>query len=370
MNLFELFVKIGVDDQATDHISKMGETLKSGLATAAKVGTAAVTAASGAVLGLAKKATDAYGSFEQLKGGVETLFGSAADEVMKNADKAFATAGVSANNYMETVTSFAASLIQATGRGVQTDIDVLTTDLANQLDRTKDNLDEEYNATKQALAEQVAARKQYWDDLINGEVSTESKKALQAQRDAEVAAVKETNAAALAERKQYWKDVIAAETDKEKKKKLQEQRDADLAAVKAANDEKLASVKQTWADTISADTQGSKDQKKALQAQRDADLASLKKLNAEKLANIKKQNKNTLAEMKQANKEQIKLTESLNNQSTTTEESLQKAAELADMALKDMSDNANKMGTNMASIQNAYQGFAKQNYTIDLMSVA
>ena len=36
----------------------------------------------------------------------------------------------------------------------------------------------------------------------------------------------------------------------------------------------------------------------------------------------------------------------------------------ADMAITDMSDNANKMGTDMASIQNAYQGFAKQNYTM------
>lgn len=42
----------------------------------------------------------------------------------------------------------------------------------------------------------------------------------------------------------------------------------------------------------------------------------------------------------------------------------QKAAAIADMALTDMSDNANKMGTSMQSIQDAYQGFAKQNYTM------
>ena len=42
----------------------------------------------------------------------------------------------------------------------------------------------------------------------------------------------------------------------------------------------------------------------------------------------------------------------------------EKAAQYADMAITDMSDNANKMGTDMASIQNAYQGFAKQNYTM------
>lgn len=46
-----------------------------------------------------------------------------------------------------------------------------------------------------------------------------------------------------------------------------------------------------------------------------------------------------------------------------------KAAKIADVAISDMSDNANKMGTDMQSIQNAYQGFSKQNYTIELMSV-
>ena len=47
-----------------------------------------------------------------------------------------------------------------------------------------------------------------------------------------------------------------------------------------------------------------------------------------------------------------------------------KAAKAADVAITDMSDNANKMGTNIQDIQNAYQGFAKQNYTIELMSAA
>ena len=45
------------------------------------------------------------------------------------------------------------------------------------------------------------------------------------------------------------------------------------------------------------------------------------------------------------------------------------AARIADIAIRDMSDNANTFGTDMGSIQYAYQGFAKQNYTINLMSV-
>ena len=48
----------------------------------------------------------------------------------------------------------------------------------------------------------------------------------------------------------------------------------------------------------------------------------------------------------------------------------EKAAQTANMALTDMSDNANKMGASMEDIKNAYQGFAKQNYTINLMSAA
>lgn len=47
-----------------------------------------------------------------------------------------------------------------------------------------------------------------------------------------------------------------------------------------------------------------------------------------------------------------------------------KAADISDMAMQDMSDNANKMGTDMERITDAYQGFAKQNYTINLMSAA
>lgn len=47
-----------------------------------------------------------------------------------------------------------------------------------------------------------------------------------------------------------------------------------------------------------------------------------------------------------------------------------KAADVANMAMIDMADNSNKMGTSMESIQYAYQGFSKQNYTIELMSAA
>ena len=113
MNLFELFVKVGVDDQASDKISSLSSKLGSGLATAAKIGTAAVGAAAAGIAALTTAAVKNYAEYEQLVGGVETLFKDSADTVMKYANNAYMTAGLSANDYMETVTSFSASLLQS-----------------------------------------------------------------------------------------------------------------------------------------------------------------------------------------------------------------------------------------------------------------
>ena len=115
MNLFELFVKIGVDDQASDKISSLSSKLGSGLATAAKVGAAAVAAAGTAIVAIGKQAIEQYAEYEQLVGGVETLFKQSSDVVQQYAANAYKTAGMSANEYMNTVTSFSASLLQSLG---------------------------------------------------------------------------------------------------------------------------------------------------------------------------------------------------------------------------------------------------------------
>lgn len=121
MNLFELFVKIGADtteankgiDEVGQKTSGLGEKLKSGLATAGKVAVAGVAAGATAIGALGTKAVAAYADYEQLVGGVETLFKNSQDQVMDYANNAYKTAGVSANEYMETVTSFSASLLQS-----------------------------------------------------------------------------------------------------------------------------------------------------------------------------------------------------------------------------------------------------------------
>ena len=123
MNLMDLYAKITLDDSefnkgldgASSNVGKLGEKIKSGLATAAKVGAAALTAAATGIGVLVKQSVDSYGEYEQLVGGVETLFKDSAGKVQEYAANAYKTSGLSANDYMETVTSFSASLLQSLG---------------------------------------------------------------------------------------------------------------------------------------------------------------------------------------------------------------------------------------------------------------
>lgn len=133
-------------DAGASASSSFGSAFLSGLGTVTETVTkttvAAVTAAAGGIAKVTQEAVSSYADYEQLVGGIETLFGTggagleeyassigksaseAAEEyvslihaqefVMNNADRAFETAGLSANDYMETVTSFSASLLQST----------------------------------------------------------------------------------------------------------------------------------------------------------------------------------------------------------------------------------------------------------------
>ena len=103
----------------TSVVSQFGSALKSGLAVAAKAAAAATAAAAGAVIALTKSAVENYGEYEQLVGGVETLFKDSAGTVEEYAKNAYQTAGLSANEYMETVTSFSASLLQSMGNDTE-----------------------------------------------------------------------------------------------------------------------------------------------------------------------------------------------------------------------------------------------------------
>ena len=123
MDVFDLYAKIGLDkseyesglNDAKGSMSSFASSVGNGLKTVAKVGAAAVTAAAAGVAALTKMGVEGYAEYEQLVGGVETLFKTSQNVVMKYAENAYKTAGMSANEYMSTVTSFSASLIQSLG---------------------------------------------------------------------------------------------------------------------------------------------------------------------------------------------------------------------------------------------------------------
>ena len=105
-------------DDAEKSESKFSTSFQKMGSAAAKVGkaiAAGLAVASAAVVKIGKDAISAYGDYEQLVGGVETLFKDSSDTVIQNAANAYKTAGMSANAYMETVTSFSASLLQSLG---------------------------------------------------------------------------------------------------------------------------------------------------------------------------------------------------------------------------------------------------------------
>ncbi len=99
-------------NEGVGKLSKLG---KSGLSIVSKAMTGAVFAVGTAAGAIIKSSLGVVANMEQQVGGVETLFKDSANTVIDNANRAYKTAGMSANNYMETVTSFSASLLQSLG---------------------------------------------------------------------------------------------------------------------------------------------------------------------------------------------------------------------------------------------------------------
>ena len=150
MDVFDLYASIKLNsdeydqglEEAEKKTSGLGNKIGNALSVAGKIGAAAITAATGAVVGLATQSVSAFASFEQLEGGVKTLFGAqelslqeyadrlgvsadqakekydgliaAENEAFKNAANAYKTAGMNMNDYMSTITSFAAALKSST----------------------------------------------------------------------------------------------------------------------------------------------------------------------------------------------------------------------------------------------------------------
>lgn len=150
MNLLDLAVKITCDDQASGEVNKIGDGIKNKLGAAAKAGVAAAAAVGTATIAIGKTALDAYSNYEQLVGGIDTLFKSSSAKMQQYAANAYQTAGVSANRYMEISTSFAAALISSLGGDTEAAADMANTaitdmsDNANKMGTSLETVQEAY----------------------------------------------------------------------------------------------------------------------------------------------------------------------------------------------------------------------------------
>ncbi len=123
MNLLDLMVRIGVDDQAS---SKVEGITSGAIARGVAMGNAmwdVTKQVAGAVASAAKSvvggAVEAYSTYEQMVGGVDKLFGDASGKLQQYAAQAYQTSGMSANQYMEQATGFSAALINSLGGDTQ-----------------------------------------------------------------------------------------------------------------------------------------------------------------------------------------------------------------------------------------------------------
>ena len=116
MNLMELFVKIGVDDQASSKVSTITGKIGGGLKTAANIGVKAITAASTAIIGLTGLAIKNYSEYEQLAGGAEKIFDEMNPKtILADAQDAYFNMGLSANQYLAVINDVGAAFASTMG---------------------------------------------------------------------------------------------------------------------------------------------------------------------------------------------------------------------------------------------------------------
>ena len=120
MNLFELYAKIGVDTNEYERGIKKSRTSFSKFSAftiaQGQLIADAIKKGGAALIEFGKSAISSYADYEQVEGGIKKLFGEDdMKSVISNANQAYKTAGMSANKYLETTTSFAASLISGLG---------------------------------------------------------------------------------------------------------------------------------------------------------------------------------------------------------------------------------------------------------------
>lgn len=158
MDLFEIVGKLSIDgvDKAEKELNgvtgtgeKVSGKMGSFLAGLGKTTLAITGAVATGSVALIKNVSSSYGALQQSIGGIETLFGNSAEKVIANANNAFKTAGMSANDYMQQVTSFSASLLQSLGGDTEKACNVAdraVTDMADNANKMGTSMESIQNA--------------------------------------------------------------------------------------------------------------------------------------------------------------------------------------------------------------------------------
>lgn len=400
MSTLSTSVKLFLDSEkfhkGLDKAMAAGEKFGHAMGTAFKGTAVAVGAVATAVAGIAKKSVEAYAEFEQLKGGVETLFKDSSDTVMEYAQNAYKTAGMSANQYMESVMGFSSALINSlsteTNKSTVESIKALDTqyketekNASKSVDLLKASQDKEVTAFEKATDAKIAQiDRQYKENLklideekynalkaldaqidaINAQSDAEEKAREQKEREEKIANLQSAiSAAETAEEKQEAEKALADYREQIAMQERNEQRKAQIAelqeqkeAVKERADAKKEALKEQYDAEKTLVKEASADQLKELKAAQKTELEALKEANKEKLA-----------EAKAYVKEQKAILEAEKNTTVYSAEAYAEAAELSDMALRDIADNANKFGKFTAEeLSNVYSALARGQYqTLD-----
>ena len=360
------------------------------------------------IVDFTKQAVSAFGEYEQLVGGVETLFKNASDTVIKNSNNAFRTAQMSRSQYLQTLTNFSASLLQGISaadkqanriseqdysESLDRKIEALKASLDEQYESAQNNYDKSYEALQKSLDDEIdafqtatdkkiaAINKEYVEriklideekykrikaiddqiEAINDQADAEKYATSQSEYMAKKAELEETarNAKKRKFREQAAKDLEKLnadweqkEADRSRKQQIENLKDQ-KEAIKESYDNQKAQLKAEQDEKVSAVKESEKAQLKVMKEARAEQLKAVKESNAEQLKELKKRHDEEIKLAKESAKEQLAAyVEAGEGIGDYTEEQYKKAAEIGNRAVIDMAD---KMLVRIKRIE-PYQG--------------
>lgn len=370
------------------------------------------------IVDFTKQAVSAFGEYEQMVGGIQTIYKNAANDLITTAQNSYRTAQTSATSYMQQATRFSAQLIQNIAkeekqRNMMSE-EEFSASLDAKLQAYKDSLDEQYeiaeknydnsyNALQKSLDDEIdafqtatdkkiaAINKEYVEriklideekykrikaiddqiEAINDQADAEKYATSQSEYMAKKAELEETaqNAKKRKFREQAAKDLEKLnadweqkEADRSRKQQIESLKDQ-KEAIKESYDTQKEQLKAEQDEKVSAVKESEKAQLKVMKEARAEQLKAVKESNEQQLKELKKRYDEEKLLAKKSSEEQLQAyMDEYNSIPEYTEETYRKAREVSDRIIKDMADNAMKLGTPLYMIQNTYRGLLMDNY--------